>query len=245
MAVRLTALEKSSDSKLAALTKRVEEAESRAVANADWTRRLDSLARRLDSKEDELAKRVGVLEERNGASEIADSDALERLNRTFEAFSAQLERLTERIDLLERRLDEKTGFDDLVLEDVEFDEGIVKFNAREPEEERDGGERPGGADKKRNEEISSEKARRLDAGRYLVGDDLPAGKYRVEIWRNWASIEVEWGENYQCCVLETNDADVIDGYDSVGVVELPEGAVVTLDAAVDFTYLEKLPESVA
>ena len=69
--------------------------------------------------------------------------------------------------------------------------------------------------------------------------DETAGKYRAEIWQNWASVEVTLGENYRCYVLEIGNG-VVDGYESFAIVDLPEGATVTLDNPVDFTYLGAL-----
>jgi hypothetical protein len=150
--------------------------------------------------------------------------------------------LTERLDALERRVDENNRFDDLELEDVDFDARLVEWS--EPTEES---ERYRSAENKtenaleqaRRVDVGKDRAgERFDAGKYLVGVDLPAGKYRAEIWENWASVEVEHGENYRCYVLETGES-VVDGYESFAVVELPEGATVTLDNPVDFTFLSR------
>ena len=265
VAGRLAAVEKSSDAKVGALIKRVEEVENRVDANSAWARRLDAFTRRLDTSDGELEKRVdkilddlakrfetveAALKTKTSAPETRNNEDVvalaERLSQTLESFSVRFERLAERLDALERRFDENERLDDLVLEDVETDTQLAEWGepASEPTKES---ERYWAAED--NAENASAQARRFEvekglvgerfaAGKYFVGADLPSGKYRAEIWENWASVEVELGENYQCYVLETGEG-VVDGYESFAIVDLPEGATVTLDNSVDFTFLSR------
>lgn len=103
-AKRFASAEKSSDAKVDVLTKRVGELESRADASGVWTKRLDSLARRLETNGAEIAKRLTALEERDDATANASES-------------------TRRLDGLERRLDENVVDLGERLRDVEKEVG--------------------------------------------------------------------------------------------------------------------------
>ena len=79
---------------------------------------------------------------------------------------------------------------------------------------------------------------RLPSGTHRVGTDIPPGRYRAEIRRGRALVEVETRDDYEGYNLDT-DVDS-DDYNPSCVIDLRSGAKLTLDKPTDFTYLGAL-----
>lgn len=95
-------------------------------------------------------------------------------------------------------------------------------------------------ERKKRKEASSETPSdyRLPSGKHRVGTDIPPGRYRAEIRRGYALVEVETRDDYEGYNLDT-DVDS-DDYNPSCVLDLRSGAKLTLDKPVDFTYLGAL-----
>lgn len=95
-------------------------------------------------------------------------------------------------------------------------------------------------ERKKRKEATSETPSdyRLPSGKHRVGTDIPPGRYRAEIRRGYALVEVETRDDYEGYNLDT-DVDS-DDYNPSCVLDLRLGAKLTLDKPVDFTYLGAL-----
>lgn len=79
---------------------------------------------------------------------------------------------------------------------------------------------------------------RLPSGTHRVGTDIPPGRYRAEIRRGYALVEVETRDDYEGYNLDTNVDS--DDYNPSCVLDLRSGAKLTLDKPTNFTYLGAL-----
>ena len=264
IAKRLTALEERDDATANASesTRRLNGLERRLDENvADWGERLRVVEKKVGERSPELETSrafEGLVEKLNGLGE-----ALAAFDARFERLAERLDALERRFDEEakrnggqsdEARRSEPENRDDKTtrpafrpfgaperesaLGDVENDKDDVDL-----EEESLKLDFWSDDDGERNEENavgdeSATTARRWEPGKYRVGDDWPPGRYKAEIRRGWASIELELADDYRCYVLETDPN--VDGYAPRCVLEAPEGAIATLDNPVELTYLGAL-----